>query len=102
MVTDAAINPGTSVTNAIESALAAAMGVFDLDASTEAFEWTPNDPAVPNSLWRITFDDQGPVWERVEWEQDPHLRGATAALEVAAGGRTTDETRRWLIDDQQE
>src|SRR3954451_22157664 len=52
VLAEAAGNPGTSITNAIEAAADAALAMLNLDyEATEVLQWTPDDPVVPNSVW---------------------------------------------------
>lgn len=87
LLAEAAGNPGTSITNAIETAVPMALRAVGVDESddVEVFQWTPDDPAKPNSLWRITFEDAEPIWEAADWEDDPVLAETIQALCLATG-----------------
>jgi hypothetical protein len=88
VVTDAPNNPGTSLTNAVETAIPMAreaLGVAGDDLPV--YQWTPRDPLKPDSLWRVTSEQGGPQWTQVPtWHEDPDLSGAIEALRRAGGG----------------
>jgi hypothetical protein len=84
VLSDAAANPGTSITNAIETATDTALKLVGLPQSSEILQYTPEDPVVPDSVWRVHFDEGGTRWEQVT-SPDPVLLAAMSALRTAAG-----------------
>lgn len=82
VLADALFNPGTSLTNAIEIAIPAALQSLGVPDDLPVYQWTPTDPLKPNTLWRVEISPSGePIWtEEAEWAQDPDLVGAIDAL----------------------
>ncbi len=87
VMTDAASNPGTSMTNAIEMAVPMVLRTLDVDSSPpDVFQWTPRDPLKPDSVWRVQLVDSEPTWEAVDWSRDDDLTSAVDALRAAVSG----------------
>ena len=85
VLADAAGNPGTSVTNAIETAADSALEMLGLGDDTTVLLWTPDDPVLPDSVWRVSFDIDGTSWDQVDATGDTRLSTAVGALRKAAG-----------------
>jgi hypothetical protein len=88
VITDAASNPGTSVTNAVEVAVDTALNMVGLPSDAHVLQWTPCDPVVGDSVWEIGFGDDGPHWtQRFQPENDVPLHEALEALRAAVAHR---------------
>ena len=85
VITDAASNPGTSVRNAIDTAVPMALRTVGRDEhDTRVYLWTPHDPLEPDALWEVHLGNQT-EWRHVDWQRDKQLNGAVHALKRALG-----------------
>jgi hypothetical protein len=84
MLTDAANNPGTALINAIESGISSARTLFPVPQTEEVYFWSPDDPAEPDKVWKVTFDVHGAHFAAVA-NVDSELEQLVAALKRARG-----------------
>lgn len=81
VLADSQFNEGTSLTNAIESAIETARTLYGLPAATPIYQWTPNDPVVGPSLWQVELGAGGPTWTRAAYADEEDLAAAVRAID---------------------
>ena len=84
VLADAAGNPGTSMTNAVENAVWPARELLGLGPEAEVYLYAADDPVEPHSVWRVHLGIQGADFEIVRGPDDD-LRSVVAALARARG-----------------
>jgi hypothetical protein len=84
MLADAAANPGTSITNAMENAIWPARELLGVGPDAEVYLYAADDPVQPRSVWRVTFDVRGATYSEVP-HLDSELTDLSKALARARG-----------------
>lgn len=84
VLADAAGNPGTSMTNAVENAVWPARELLGLGREADVYLYAADDPVEPRSVWRVDLGIHGANFEIVR-EPDEDLKALVAALARARG-----------------
>lgn len=86
LLTESSINQGTSLTNAIESAIATARQTYGLTEGAPIYQWTPKELGLEESVWEVRLDEGGRAsWAEVDdLDADAPLAAAVRAARDAA------------------